>query len=96
MKAALTNGSIELSLVKQTCRDNWDYCSRGDPSQSYMTQVSARLINEMADNPSKQTILLHTDGSTSNPVFRLLEGPGPYWHYAVAQRLIEAIKPLTQ
>jgi hypothetical protein len=79
-KAELTDGGrLTTSLVEQNCDVVIDYCKQPDPTQSYLTAVSARLINEMGRSAAAQTIVLHIDAahptlaSKSNPVFSALD-----------------------
>jgi len=60
-------------LVAQDCEAIVGYCKQQDPPQSYLTAVSARLINEMGRSTAAQTIVLHIFGSKSNPVFSALD-----------------------
>ncbi len=73
-RAELRDGDrLTISLVEQDCDVIVDYCKQPDPPQSYLTAVSARLINEMSRSAAAQTIVLHIDGSKSNPVFSALD-----------------------
>jgi len=72
--AELRDGDrLTIRRVEQNCRVIVDYCKQSDPTQSYMTAVSARLINEMGRSAAAQTIMLHFDGLKSNPVFSALD-----------------------
>ena len=66
-------GHLTISLFPQDCEEMVDYCKQRDPPQSYVTAVSARLINEMGHSTAAQTIVLHIYGSKSNQVFRDLD-----------------------
>jgi hypothetical protein len=75
-KAELKDGDhLIMTMFEQNCDVLGDYCKQPDPPQSYMTAVSARLINEMGHSAAAQTILLHIDAgnpslaSKSNPLF---------------------------
>jgi hypothetical protein len=73
-RAELRDGDrLTVSLVEQECDVIIDYCRQPDPPQSYLTAVSARLITEMGRSAAVQTIVLHIDGSKSNPVFSALD-----------------------
>jgi hypothetical protein len=73
-RAELREGDhLALSLVEQDCEEIVDYCKQPDPPQPYLAAVSARLINEMSRSAAAQTIVLHIDGSKSNPVFGTLD-----------------------
>jgi len=73
-RAELKDGDrLTISLVEQDCDVVVDYCKQPDPPQSFLTAVSARLINEMGRSAAAQTIVLYTDGSKSNPVFSGLD-----------------------
>jgi hypothetical protein len=69
-RAQLGEGDqLTTSLVAQDCKVLLGYCKQTDPPQSYLTAVSARLINAMSRSAAAQTIVLHIDGSKSNAVF---------------------------
>jgi len=79
-KAELKDGGrLTISMFEQNCELLVDYCKQPDPPQSYMTAVSARLINEMGQSAAAQTILLHIDAghpylaSKSNPLFSAVD-----------------------
>ncbi len=79
-KAELIDGNrLVVSMVEQDCHVVVAYCKQSDPSQSYMTAVSAHLINEMGRSTAAKTILLHIDAghpnlaSKSSPIFKELD-----------------------
>jgi hypothetical protein len=115
-------GRLTINLVAQDCKVLVGYCKQPDPPQSYLTAVSARLLNEMGRSAAAQTIVVHVYGSKSNPIFTELNTniryvsalqedfgyfvrdtvlhfdlhPGPYWHYAIARKLISVIPPTSK
>jgi hypothetical protein len=62
---------IELSYVQESCLHNNSYCENDDPSSIEMTNVTAALINYIADNTQARVYLLHFTGDPNNPVFAL-------------------------
>jgi len=71
-RAELSGDRLTTSVVEQDCDVIGDYCKQSDPPQSYLTAVSARLINEMGRSAA-QTMVLHFGGSKSNAVFNALD-----------------------
>lgn len=73
-KADLRDGDkLSITFIDENCDVSVDYCKQSDPSQSYQTAVSAKLINEMGRSSAAQTIALHIIGSKTNPVFNALD-----------------------
>ena len=72
-KAELIDGDrLAVSLVDQNCEVVVDYCKQPDPPKSYLTAVSAHLINEMGRSAAAQTIVLHILGSRVKSGFQRL------------------------
>jgi hypothetical protein len=67
------DGRLTISLVERDCHTVVDYCKKTDPSQSYMTMVSVRLINEIARETEAKVYLLHFDGLKTNAIFQNLD-----------------------
>ena len=65
------DGKLVFTLVAQNCEDS--NCSASDPSQQYMTTVSARLINAIAGETKAKIYVLHFDGSKNNALFARLD-----------------------
>ena len=64
----LADGRLSVSLVEQDCGVVADYCSRRDPPQEYMTAVSRRLIEEIAQMAGGRAVLLHFWGRPDSAV----------------------------
>jgi hypothetical protein len=67
------NGKLSIELVEQDCRMVRQYCGSRDPSPSYMTSVSARLINEIVTNTAADVYLLHFSGLKGNGLFEKVD-----------------------
>jgi hypothetical protein len=67
------DGSFRIELIEQDCRKVPAYCRSSDPSPSYMTSVSASLINEIARGTEADVYVLHFSGSKENPLFARLD-----------------------
>lgn len=64
------DGEIAVELIDRNCAVS--DCNAPDPSQQYMTTVSARLINEIAESTQAKIYLLHFRGSKNNSLFPML------------------------
>ncbi|MGC1863645.1 MAG: hypothetical protein WA733_21620 [Methylocystis sp.] len=68
------DGALKFSLVAEDyCRVVADYCKQSDPTQSYMTMISARLLNTIAAETDAKVYLLHIDGQKANPIFKVID-----------------------
>ena len=61
-------GRLAIDYIDQRCAVLGDYCRRPDPSQREMTDVTAALVNQIADRSPARVYLLHFAGSPDNPV----------------------------
>ena len=73
LKASLDkNGEIEHSYINRNCSENNGYCEKKDPGSSDMTNLTAALINHIAENTKAKVYIIHFQGNYDNPVFELL------------------------
>jgi hypothetical protein len=71
-KAAVgPDGDLVFALVDQNCEAS--KCEVAEPTQDYMTSISARLINEIAELTPARVMVLHFKGSKTNPLFAKLD-----------------------
>ncbi|MFY9834094.1 MAG: hypothetical protein WAK66_15440, partial [Methylocystis sp.] len=68
------DGTLRFSLVAEDyCLVVAEYCEQSDPTQSYMTMISARLLNTIAAETDAKVYLLHIDGQKTNPIFNVID-----------------------
>lgn len=65
-----SGGALTIGYVDQRCAVLGDYCRRPDPSQQEMTDVTAALVDQIANRSPAKVYLLHFAGSPDNPVRR--------------------------
>jgi hypothetical protein len=65
------DGKLAFELIAQNCEAS--DCNAADPSQEYMTAISAKLINDIATSTNAKVYVLHLDGSKNNPLFAMLD-----------------------
>ena len=65
------DGKLAFELIAQNCVAS--DCNAVDPSQAYMTAISAKLINDIAMSTQAKVYVLHLDGSQNNPLFAMLD-----------------------
>jgi hypothetical protein len=68
------DGALSFSLIPEDyCRIVADYCRKADPPQSYMTMISAKLLNTIAAETNAKMYVLHIDGNKANPIFQMID-----------------------
>lgn len=73
LKASLDeNGEIEHGYVNRDCSKNNGYCEKQETSSSNMTNLTAALVNYIANNTKAKVYMLHFKGDYDNPVFELI------------------------
>jgi hypothetical protein len=66
-----SDGKLAFELVGRSCRVS--NCDAADPSQEYMTEISARLINEIAETSPAKVYVVYLGGSKKNKLFEKLD-----------------------
>lgn len=73
IKASLDeNGEIQHSYISRICSKNDGYCDKKDPGRSEMTDLTAALVNHIADHTKAKVYIVHLAGKSDNPVFELI------------------------
>jgi hypothetical protein len=71
-RATITpDNRLVFDLVNPNCEAS--SCADEEPSQEYMTTVSARLINKIVESTQAKVYVLHFDGSIKNPLLSKLD-----------------------
>jgi hypothetical protein len=65
------DGNVAFELIGRSCEVS--NCNAADPSQEYMTEISARLINEIAETTPAKVYVVHLGGSKNNRLFEKLD-----------------------
>ncbi len=65
-------GGILVDYIEENCLFNNGYCDESSPGSVEKSNVTAVLINYIADNTSARVYLLHFGGSKDNPVRKLM------------------------
>lgn len=72
-KASLVGeDKLSFEYIQTNCLNNNSYCDEPDPSSLEMTQVTAAIINYIADNTAANVYLLHFEGDTEDSLFKLI------------------------
>jgi hypothetical protein len=61
-----STGSLELFYVPIYCRFAGDYCDQDDPSRKYMSDITSKLFEEIANSTVARLVVLHYSGEKGN------------------------------
>lgn len=64
--------NLVFEYVPLFCKFSGEYCNKSDPSQAYMDEVTAKLINSISQQTSAKVVLFYFYGPKEDPVFRML------------------------
>lgn len=65
--------NIDFEYIQENCLYNPAHCDKSDPNSLEMTQVTAAIINTIANNTVAKVHLLHFKGDQDDPLFKLIK-----------------------